>query len=305
MVPPRINVLVTCTARKTLPPEFRTGSLSNSSKTARFDEWAHLLMHSSCAQVPAMELYAGSSWVPVKALAKIPGVTVWIASAGYGLITPETSICSYSATFSRNHPDFVGADDSSTGAQAWWSKLTQGNIKQQRIRSVCDLIREYPDTPLLAALSKDYWTALKSDFESAVRFIHTPYTVVLVSAGGSEKGPLAQFFLPCNATLERELGRGRSALNIRTLAHILEKYPEQVGKKELFDTFNQLLSRLDHYPYPKRRQTSDEEVKNFIKQKKIELQKVSHSSLLRQFRAMGHACEQGRFRELFKKINTI
>jgi len=302
---PLPNVIVTCTARKTLPVSVEVGSLTNTYPDQRFDAWTRKLEPSSSTVKTAKDLYAGSSWSPVREIIDSARANVWIASAGYGLITPATSILSYSATFTRNHPDFVGADDVKNGAQNWWSKLTARNIKREPISSISELVRQNPDIPLIASLSEDYWAALKSDFEEAARFVRSPENMVIIAAGVSEKGPLGRYFLPCSARLERELGRGRSALNVRTLALILRKYRDQVGKRELFETFQQLLSRLDDYPYPQRSQTSDEQVVEFIRRRKLDCPKVSHSSLLREFRAGGNACEQSRFRELFKKTNPI
>ena len=302
---PLPNVIVTCTARKTLPVSVEVGSLTNTYPDQRFDEWTRKLEPSSSTVKTAKDLYAGSSWSPVREIIDSARANVWIASAGYGLITPATSILSYSATFTRNHPDFVGADDVKNGAQNWWSKLTARNIKREPISSISELVRQNPDIPLIASLSEDYWAALKSDFEEAARIVRSPENMVIVAAGVSEKGNLGGHFLPCSARLERELGRGRSALNVRTLAHILKKYPYLVGKRELFETFQQLLSSLDDYPYPQRSQTSDEQVVEFIRRRKLDCPKVSHSSLLREFRAGGNACEQSRFRELFKQTNPI
>ena len=302
---PSINVIVTCTARKTLPVSAAVASLTEGNLKGRFEEWTRKLESGSSTTKPAKDLYAGSSWSPVREILASEKANVWIASAGYGLITPATPICSYSATFTRNHPDFVGGQDVKNGAQNWWSWLTERNIKGESFSSVRELVRQNPDTPLIASLSEEYWTALKSDFQEAANLVRSPESMVIVAAGVSESGPLGRHFLPCSARLERELGRGRSALNVRTLAHVLKKYPHQVGKPELFETFQQLLSRLDDFPYPQRRQTSDEEVIEFIRQKKLEIPKVSHSGLLRQFRAEGNACEQSRFRELFKQTNPI
>jgi hypothetical protein len=297
------NVIVTCTARKTLPISVAVDSLSASTPEDRFEEWVSKLESSASEVKIAREMYAGNSWSVVREILTSGRANVWIASAGYGLITPATPLRSYSATFSRNHPDFVGAQDIKSGAQKWWSKLTARNIARAPISSVSELVRQNPGTPLLASLSEDYWTALKPDFEKAANLVRSPESMVIVAAGVSESGPLARHFLPCSARLERELGRGRSALNVRTLAHVLKKYPHQVGRPELFGSFQQLLSRLDDFPYPQRRQTSDEEVIEFIRQKRLEIPRVSHSSLLRQFRAEGNACEQSRFRELFKQNN--
>jgi hypothetical protein len=280
-------------------------SLTEENLKGRFEEWTRNLGGGSSTTKPAKDLYAGSSWSPVREILASEKANVWIASAGYGLITPATSICSYSATFTRNHPDFVGGQDVKNGAQNWWSWLTERNIKGESVSSVRDLVRQNPDTPLIASLSEEYWTALKSDFQEAANFARSPENMVIVAAGVSENGPLGRHFLPCSARLERELGRGRSALNVRTLAHVLKKYPHQVGKPELFETFQQLLSNLEDFPYPQRRQTSDEEVIDFIRQKKLEIPTVSHSSLLRQFRSEGKACEQSRFRELFKQNQPI
>ena len=172
---PLPNVIVTCTARKTLPVSVEVGSLTNTYPDQRFDEWTRKLEPSSSTVKTAKDLYAGSSWSPVREIIDSARANVWIASAGYGLITPATSILSYSATFTRNHPDFVGADDVKNGAQNWWSKLTARNIKREPISSISELVRQNPDIPLIASLSEDYWAALKSDFEGEAAGTDTFY----------------------------------------------------------------------------------------------------------------------------------
>jgi hypothetical protein len=305
MPSPLLNAIVTCTARKTLPVSVTFGSLANFCHEERFNEWTRRLETTSSELKPAKELYAGSSWSAVREILAYARTNVWIASAGYGLITPETNIRSYSATFTRNHADFVGDNNTANCTQNWWLKLTQKNIPTSEVASVCQLVRRNPHIPLIAALSEDYWRALKHDFEEAAQFVKSRENMVIIAAGVSETGPLGGHFLPCSAKLERVLGRGRSSLNARILALIFREYRDQIGRPELFETFHQLLSNLDEYPYPQRRQTSDEQVAEFIRQKKSAHSKVSHSRLLREFRASGSACEQKRFRELFKQTHPV
>ncbi len=252
---------------------------------------------------PARDLYAGSSWAAVREVLALNQVNVWIASAGYGLITPSSCISPYSATFTRHHPDFVGGKDLTHGAETWWRKLTERNFRSEKIRSISELVKRYPDTPLIASLSEDYWSALKWDFQKASEYTTAPENLIFIAAGVSERGQLRRHFLPCDARLERQLGRGRSAINVRTLAFALKNYRHLVGTTELFQTFANLLATLDVFPYPKRRHTSDADILNYIKIQLTHQPKMSHSNLLRQLRADGMACEQTRFRNLFQQFN--
>ena len=52
----------------------------------------------------------------------------------------------------------------------------------------------------------------------------------------------------------------------------------------------------------KRQQTTDEEVKKFVMKAFRRRQEPRHSSLLRDYRDQGYACEQKRFRRLFQEV---
>src|SRR5690348_10349037 len=59
----------------------------------------------------AQQMYCGEHWSIVRDLpalaSKFCKARIWICSAGYGLITPETDIHSYSATFATAEADCV------------------------------------------------------------------------------------------------------------------------------------------------------------------------------------------------------
>src|SRR5581483_11722789 len=87
--------------------------------------WLKLLRRGTAGTVPAAELYLGDHWAVVRELATRPGVRVWVCSAGYGLVSVESPLRPYSATFAAGEPDSVcvGAEDVTATRRAWWRAL--------------------------------------------------------------------------------------------------------------------------------------------------------------------------------------
>ena|ERR1035437_10990505 len=93
------------------------------------------------------------------------------------------------------------------------------------------------------------------------------------------------------------------ALNVRLLESLLEKYrPAKISMPALRAHYGDLLADLPPSEYPKRERTSDDQVLEFITQHLRANGKVGHTALLRAYRAGGLACEQSRFRELFREL---
>src|SRR6266566_5996587 len=108
-----VNIIVTCTNRKTQNPArgYRLRDLREKGIATRARTWIEILRASE-SQTKASELYCGEYWSVVRSLpitARESGVVMrsWICSAGYGLISPESQIRAYSATFSPCERDCV------------------------------------------------------------------------------------------------------------------------------------------------------------------------------------------------------
>src|SRR5690606_19107620 len=110
----------------------------------------------------ALDLYAGEHWSIVRRLPPVTAsgqspVTLWILSAGYGLIPAKAKVRPYAATFSSGHPDCVGSNGE---RRRWWRTLTQWpGPKPGAPRSVEALARRDPNAAIVMAVSPPYLDA--------------------------------------------------------------------------------------------------------------------------------------------------
>ena len=229
-----INIVVTCTSRKTRDPlaRFRVGNVRDKSIENRAVNWIdRLRTHGNC-QTTASELYCGEYWSVVRSLpsaARDSGVrpSIWICSAGYGLISPQSQICSYSATFSPYEGDSVtrgfDAEARKVAAQRWWRSISGwSGPSGNELRSLTAIARRFPKVPLLVVASPDYLQAMEQDLTGAAGALSRPDLLLIVSAGMREFGKLTGHLLPCDARLQCCLGGTRGTLNIRIARRLLQ-----------------------------------------------------------------------------------
>ena len=130
-----VHLLVTCTNRKTVSPvaslTWRTLSAQKSASRAR--SWITRLRNCEDPFHPVEKLYSGDHWSVVRSLVRDPEqmkrcVSIWVCSAGYGLIPFRAEIAAYAATFSPNHADSVTCEsENGTGSltrRQWWNSLS-------------------------------------------------------------------------------------------------------------------------------------------------------------------------------------
>ena len=256
----------------------------------------------------ALDLYCGNAWSVVRRISASDRigtkVRLWIVSAGLGLVTPETPIPPYSATFTRRERDSILRDGDQEGLGAWWALLVAWRRSERsEAGSIADIARRHPHEPLVAALSSDYLAALHEDLVKARGLLDNPASLVIISAGASKRGELAKNFLPCDSRLEHRFGRSRMALNSRVLEAFLNQH---VGDgrtiRSVRDHYGEMLDALPASNYPLRERGSDDQVRRFIRARLAEDPRCSHTGLLRAYRDKGLACEQSRFRGLFREV---
>ena len=190
-----VHVLVTCANRKTVEPAspLTLRTVPRSLVSARCKAWIRRLKAAATAPVPAEDLYAGDHWQVVRSLRTLVqgdnlSVSVWIVSAGYGLIPLHAGIRPYSATFSTNHPDSVVLDENddspAEARRTWWTTLAEWDGPAPRsARTIAALVAGQKDSALLVAASPAYLDAFADDLEAARQALANPERLAVFSAG--------------------------------------------------------------------------------------------------------------------------
>jgi hypothetical protein len=227
---------------------------------------------------------------------------VWIVSAGYGLVPISANLESYSATFSPGSDDAVVRSKSDKrDNQAWWDLLaSRRNRDLPGPRNLTELALQNTSAPMIVALSKVYLQAVLNDLTNAAEAMRTKADLLLVSTG-TPPGSLEEVQLPCDARFLTSLGGSRTSLNARVAGHIIA-----TSDQHKFDSgkVRGLLQKdLDYSKdilrYNRDKQT-DSEIRNWIQTRPNN--DHSRSSLLRELRDGGLACEQRRFARLYEEV---
>jgi hypothetical protein len=277
----------------------------------RARSWLRRLQKNTCQRYPARDLYAGDHWCVARSMEEDAAqarlrVSLWICSAGYGLIPADAFIASYAATFSPNHPDSVirTSDNGHAGEarREWWSILSawQGPAPDAP-RSIHELAREHRTSTLLVATSPHYLEAFAEDLVQAAGVLGRD-RLAIFCAGLHSHPVLGAYLVPCDARLQVTLGGALNSLNIRCVRHALGRAScDGPGLTALRRHFSRLLRRQPERLSNGRVQLSDKDVYAFICEAIKEDSSVRPTPLLRQLRASGRACEQSRFVELFRR----
>src|SRR5580698_6386019 len=317
----KVNLIVTCTSRKTQTPTrgFRMRDLHEKSVSVQAHRWIEMLrtkVSGNESHTEAFKLYCGEYWsmereLPTAARKSGVSIRVWICSAGYGLITPNSEIRPYGATFSPEERDCVtrGLDAATrrVAAQEWWKQIAIWSAPRgNRVRSLTSLARQYPRTPLVVVASSDYLYALEKDLSGALDALSDSDLLLIVSAGTKSFGKFSDNLVPCDARLQPLVGGTRASLNIRIAKLLIERSCKmRFGAKRVSVELSRLLRRQPPIENYQRRAATDQQVRTFIRTQAYKGGMViSRSALLRQFRDSGKACEQSRFANLYRQMVT-
>jgi hypothetical protein len=311
-VPLDINLVVTCTKRKTRTPlpELLLRSVPGKAPEARAARWIKRLTSCHDEAVPVEDLYAGDHWSVVRSLAgglPFDGqfVRVSVCSAGYGLLAWGCAVHSYAATFTPGQDDSVcrsGADP--TAAQVWWRLLAGWEgPRPGEPRTLAQLARSAPGSPLLVVTSAVYLLAIAEDLEEARGSLAHPELLAILSAGADTTGPLGEHLLSCDARMQHLVGGARASLNVRLARFALRRLngvaPTLPVLRAVFDRLRG--GRVPAPPAP-RQPATDEEVRRYIGAALRQDPALRPTRLLRRLREDGRACEQVRFTALFHQV---
>lgn len=313
-----VNVLVTCTNRKRLPPApgLTLGSVAGRSAMERCAAWIDRLREPGFPLTPVRELYSGDHWHVVCSLAEElraagRGVSFWVCSAGYGLIPLDAPVRSYAATFAPNQTDSVDGrlrgPEAKQARQVWWSGLSAWEGPSPGSpRSVAELARRNPGTTLLVAGSASYLDAMSCDLLDTAGRLERSDRLAVFSAGTDSLPGLDGHLIPCDARLQGLLGGALSSLNARCLRfafeHAKAKELNAAGLREIFvRTIGKQPERLPHARTP----LSDADVRDYIRAALKGEPGLRPTPLLRRLRESGRACEHSRFTTLFREVEGV
>jgi hypothetical protein len=311
---PSVNILVTCTKRKRFaaPARLRLGAVGKGEPGDVARRWTDRLEQTNASKVHAASLYAGDHWqiaagLPAAAAACGVKAGLWVLSAGYGLIAGSARVAPYSATFSVGHADEVLSrfkDHNPSAIRDWWASLSRWPGPQPNDpRTITDLVIRNPRTPIVVIASPKYLAAIQDDLLTARSVLADPATLIVVSAGARGRGPLAESMIACSARLQAALGGALMSLNARVARCIIEKGPTYPWTLAGFQRLLEALP-MDEAAgrSPARKAVTDEEVRVFVRNALNANPRARHTSLLREYRETGYACEQKRFGRLFKEV---
>lgn len=284
--------LVACTDSKTLAaaPEMQIRNY-NGGRAAVSRAWVDAVRNMRHGVV-ARDLYKGGYWTAVRTAGERLGWDRFlIASAGHGLLFPTDEVPAYSATFSHGHPDSVPGAGVPGHASDWWRTL--GGEKRLLAKVVDD-----DGDGLVCAMPVTYLRSLESVLEVVLPRVRVGRAVIL----GAPRSPkLRPFGVKLDARATRVVGGAAGQLSGKTLAWLAANGHLDAGWT--WDQVNAAVSAIirgdEASIYPKREPMSDDEVRAWIADVKRD-PTVSASVALRRLRDAGRACEERRFRGLFR-----
>jgi len=298
----RLHIVVTCTNRKRrpVPLTLQLRRTTGARTIQRASRWVQRLTASHLDTVRAEDLYAGEHWDIARGLADLASngfarPTLWIVSAGWGLIPIGAAIRPYSATFSTRHPDSVS--DNAHGAQDWWSALADWEGPTPgAARSLTSLVADHPRDRVLLVLSQPYFAACANDLREVITTAKDS-TISIIAAGVTPQPAFAAWQLPADARLQHHVGGTLGSLNVRVAADLLTA--GLTDHDAMSRHLRRRLTAAPDIPTYERRRLADDDVITFICARRATNTNQSRTSLLRELRDEGMACEQSRFAELF------
>lgn len=302
-----VHLVVTCANRKTrvVSDRLRLGSLHEQRPGRRFTAWTSRLSTTDIDRVTATDLYAGEHWQTARALpANLTQPTsLWVCSAGYGLISADTPIAPYAATFSPGEADSVGS--STTAMRDWWHRLTGWIGPTSHLpRSFTALVCQDPQAIIIAVLSEAYLRACADDLRQAADCLADRERLTIIGPGGRCR-EIDDLIVPVTAALRPVVGGSLQALNIRAAAYLLNAARDNLSYTNLRKLTDQATTAAP--PDPSRRsggqKLSDEAVRRYIRGHLADGTSTA-TSLLRRLRQSGQSCEQSRFGALFAEVSS-
>lgn len=269
-------------------------------------------------RLSARHLYQGEHWSIVRDLDRTTSLTtrvrceLWIASAGYGLVSINAPLFPYAATFATRHADSVAVTrGDGTRAQkqhqAWWRALAaRVGPDASAPRSVAALAAVHPDAPVLVIGSPSYIMAMEQDLIAARQTLIDPEQLIIVSSAPPSTCGIARNWVVTSARLQPAVGGSLTSLNARIARKILCEYSARELRAERLRTnIAATIAQMPSRKPPTRKAVADVHVASFIRRELATEPTLAPSRLLTRLRASGVSCEQQRFKRIYQQVDEV
>lgn len=266
------------------------------------DAWLQKL-NASRHRIEARRLYLGRSFSDAVAVSDRLNAQLLVVSAGLGLISGHEEIPHYNLTVSPGKGSLLPVLNAANATPAdWWQAL---NKKQGKPLPLSKLLAENPKAVALVALPSNYIGMLAGDFAAL-----TPSALARLRIFTSEPGRAALpehirlVAMPYDDRLEGSSYAGtRTDFPQRSLRHFVEVLKAQgLPANPAARRVSEAIADMRKPELPPRARKSDEEIRILIKDNWATYD-GSSSRLLRYLRDdVLVACEQSRFRDLWRDV---
>jgi hypothetical protein len=252
-------------------------------------------------RVRAIDLYGGGVWGELRETERNlrdGGVQIRIVSAGLGLLNPDDQVPSYNATFASGCRNSIGGKHGAVERnREWWRLLGQWKRGWHGPRSIYATVRSHRDAAHVIALPLDYMDAVLEDVNEIMNDEECRKRTVVLVTPYSCFGRRIPGTVEVSGDLYGALGGTRGTVLARTALFLAEKLKANVT--DCIAVAEALAPlRKKAQPLPVRTTQSDAEVAKYIRGALRKTATIARTTLLRDYRASGYACEYTRFRKI-------
>ena len=261
----------------------------------------------------ARQLYQGEHWSIVRDLDRGDLMRMrhpcelWVASAGYGLVSIDAKLHPYAATFATRHEDSVAvtAGDGPQARQenqAWWQALADhAGPDVDTPRSVAALAATRPHDPLVVVGSPSYVMAMERDLLAARQELVHPDNLIIVSSTPPSGCRIEANWVITSARLQPTVGGSLTSLNARIARKIIcDNAASGLRASRLRGHLARTIARTPDRQHTIRKPIDDVQVANFIRRELATGPEQTQTRLLKRLRASGLSCEQRRFKRIYQ-----
>ena len=333
---PKIHIIVNCANRKRVTPKAELSSIPQNALEERVVAWWEKLNNTSDlspqngnlflkndGKVKANNLYVGSYWAIIRSLPEVAEMSgfnssLWIISAGYGLISSDDQIHSYSATFASGNENSVvsgeyNAINRNQFLKQWWEQISNFPLQNNsNPRKISQLLQNHASDYFLIVSSADYLTAVAEDLSKGIDNLTSPNSILIITSKSFSDERLQNNIIPADARLQchsncaEKCEKHLVPLGVRgtigaSLAFAIIKKTQEVGfNAQVIKQFveKRIKETPDIVSFDRTR-LDDDEIRKFISQELKASPSASCTFLLRRMRNEGWACEQKRFKSIY------
>jgi hypothetical protein len=298
-----VRIITTCTDRKRLKVEdrLRARDLPRAPIEALAQEWRKRVDASAIKDI-ASKVYGGRSFQEALTASSVVGTELLVISAGLGLVRASQRVPAYALTVVRGADDDISVKcEGRFDASEWWT------LANARRNTISHHVKREQNDLFILGLSRPYVGLVEEDLLALGDADRSRIRIVGLSVGDHLPQELQGSVLPYDSRLDgpNSLWRGtRSDFASRAIRHFVEVILPKVGMAPVYQhnaAVSEAMASWDRPQNVLRKKCSDDEILSLI-QARLESVGQSSSRMLRHLRDVDAiACEQTRFKNLFKR----